>query len=184
MWFTETALPPIVILLLIAGILFLIWSQNARALYLAGIAGCVLLSGVIYMVELTIITPKEEVENSIRGIAAAAVDGDIDRTVAFVSNNSRDVSTAIRTAMTLVDVHEGLSIKDMEIEMVANNSQANADFRANGMFSLKGSGMEQHAATRWLFSWRKEAGQWKVVKLDRLDPMGGKPINIMAHQSN
>lgn len=184
MWFTETAIPPIAILLLVAGGFLLAWSNNNRILYLGGIVGCLLLCGVVYAIEVAIVTPREEVEESVRSIAMAAVDGDIDRTVAHVSNHAPDVSQAIRGAMTFVDVHEGLSVKDFEIKMKSSNSQAEADFRANGMFSLQGSEIEQHAATRWLFTWRKEGGQWKVTKLQRLDPMKGEPIQLMARQSN
>lgn len=64
--------------------------------------------------------------------------------------------------------------------MMGEDTQAVSHFRANGTVVPENYG-DQHVATRWEVSWRKEAGEWKVYKIVRLNPITGEPINLLSH---
>ena len=62
MWFTETAIPPMVICSAIAAILFILWYQRRLGKFLIGSLLMVLVTVGFYVLEQSIVTPRERVE--------------------------------------------------------------------------------------------------------------------------
>lgn len=178
MWFTETPWPPIVGLLIIAGILFILWAQSSRGIYVGIILLIFLACGGTWYVEKIIITPKEEIEAVVQGIANACETNDIPSTLEFVSVNAPDLRSKISQGMGMAKVKSGITIRDVEIKMAAQNSRAVSHFRANGYLTV--FNQEQYVATRWLATWQREDNRWKLIKAKRLHPIKNEEIDFRA----
>jgi hypothetical protein len=182
MWLTEDPWPPAVTLLITAAILAIVWSRNGRVLFLGIAAACVVLIGVAFLVEGAVVTPAEEVEAEVYAVRDAVVGDDIEGTLAFLSGTAIRERALIAAAMAVGRVQPGARITDMTVNVTAGDTLAVSHFRANGVFTGDGPviGGDHRFATRWRISWRKEAGEWKIFALDRLNPINGDTISLMS----
>ena len=201
MWFTETPWPPIFILAVIAACLAAAFSATQRSVYLAGILVLALLGGGIYFIEKQIVTEAERVEAAIYGVTDAFQDRDVERTVSYFSDNAalpddrlppflrfvaRNVSlrTVVAGAVSTIQVEDDLRITDVSVETSNNDSLAKSHFRANGSFIVPGAGNVGHQPTRWEFRWRQEAGEWRIIDVQRLDPINGEPMGVFERSAS
>lgn len=181
MWLTETPWPPSILVTILA-IITLLWGYNRShrgALIASGVL--LLLIPAIFVVERLIVTPGEEVEALVHELRDAVVSRDIDRTLSYFSEQIVAERLAIGTGMGLGYVKPDVSITDLSVS-VSQNSTAESHFRANGTFVLDtpvASG-ERHIATRWNLLWRREAGDWKIYAIDRLNPITGEVIPMLS----
>jgi ketosteroid isomerase-like protein len=168
-WFTENPWPPIVILGLVAAACLAAWSSQKRANWLVGSVVALAAAAVIYFVSQSVVTEGERVAQQVHALADAFTKKDVDRTLAFFSPQANDLRAQCRAAFAWVEFPEGLDIKDMKVTLSNENSRAVSHFRANGTVSIRGTATT-HAASRWEVTWQKEAGQWKIVEVQRLHP--------------
>lgn len=184
MWFTETPWPPAIALVVAAVLFALAWSGNRRTLY-AGLAiGALLLIPAVFLIERLIVTTAEQVEQEVHALLAAVVRDDVDATLDFFTKTALIERGLVVTGMSLGTLRPDARITDLSVEVTAEDTVAVTHFRANGTFvgrELIVSG-EHHVATRWRLSWRKEAGDWKIFEVVRLDPIKGEAINILSAQ--
>jgi len=182
MWLTETPWPPAIILLVAVVVLGLTWQRTGRMLFLALAAGSLLLIPVVFAVERALVTPAEEVEIQIIAVRDAVIRDDIPATLDFFTPTAVREKALVAAAMAAGHVQPDVRITDTDIEVKANDTVALSHFRANGTFT--GSGLviagDHRFATRWRVSWRKEAGEWKITALERLNPITGEPIGLMS----
>ena len=181
MWFTETAWPPIIILMMSAAVMLALWSTSRRALNLIAAALLLVCCGVVYVIEQQIITERERVEVAIHDMAAAFEAADTGATLEFISPRAFDLRLAVQVAIDVLEirVQDDLRITDIDIEMLNEQSRAKAHFRANGTFHVGEYGDVGHQPTRWNVTWQKEGGDWKVIDVERLDPVRGDPISLL-----
>lgn len=180
MWFTETAWPPTILMILaVAACLYFGLRRGNKKWLIAGIV-LALAIPVVFVVERSIITPGEEIEALIGELRDAVVAQDVDATLAFLSPRAIKEQVLIRTGMSLGHIKPDVDITDLDVNVTANTTAA-SHFRANGTFVLDApliSG-EKHVATRWRLLWRREAGEWKIYGIERLDPITGEVISIL-----
>ncbi|MEX0717688.1 MAG: nuclear transport factor 2 family protein [Planctomycetaceae bacterium] len=177
-WFTETPWPPIVVAGLFAAFAFIGWMGTRRGMYLVAVgviaAACV---GIFY-VERAIVTEGEVVEQHVRDLADAFRRKDPTATLEHFSAQATRERFLVAWAMAAVTVHDDLTITDMQIELAAQGSRATSHFRANGTIELLGRGILGHRPSRWLLTWQKEGGAWRIIHVEQLDPINGRPIEI------
>ena len=192
MWFTETPWPPIIILAVIAAISAAAYITTQRSWHLATVLTLAILGVVIYFVEDSIVTERERVEQSIAEMVHAFEQKDVDRVAGFFSQQWRvpielpmvrqldfiPVRFAVQQAMDLVEAEGDLRLTDVSVEMKNNDTRATSHFRVNGTFRVKNYGDVGHQPTRWEFDWQKEGGEWKVIRIERLDPINRTPMKI------
>jgi len=176
MWFTETPWPPILICSVLAVLLIAGWSANQRGSYLGGVLALVLLSGAIYVAELKIVTDAEQIEESVYGITSAFQQGDAGKTLEYVSAKAPGIRMFISSAIQLVKVDDDLRVTDVHVTMKANGSRGISHFRANATVDVRGFGNLGHQPSRWEFTWQREANQWKVIHIYRLNVFTGERI--------
>lgn len=82
-------------------------------------------------------------------------------------------------AVQNITVEQPLSLKDIRVQLQNENSVAIATFRVNGTLQFRGQ-TTGHQASQWQTVWRKEAGEWKIERLQELDPIRGDPINRLG----
>ena len=180
MWFTETAWPPIILFLILGGIFFICWAQGKKAVFIAAILACIVACIATWYIEKRIVTPSEEVETAIVGIVDACENEDIDRMLNYVSPRAKELRFLIAKGMKIVEVTGSLSARDIEIEMLAENTKARSRFRANG--TIKAMEFEQFYPSQWKVDWQQEGGEWKITSVTRLHPVNGKEMGVLEKQ--
>ena len=182
-WFTENPWPPIIILGIVAVACLAVWSSQKRGAWLIAGVVAIAAAAVLYFVARSIETEGERVAHEIHALVNAFIKKDRDRTLAFFSPQAADLRTKCEAALAWVDFPNGLDIKDVGVTMSNDNTQAVSRFRANGTVSVKGTGAS-HAPSRWEVTWRKEAGQWKIVDVQRLHPYKDEKMDFFEPRPN
>ena len=176
MWFTETPWPPILILAVIAAGFGAAFISTQRARLILPILVLAVLAIGIYVIEEQIVTERERVETSIHEVAAAFERQDMNGTLAYFSEQALLLRAIAANAVLGVQVQDDLRITDVSVELSNSESRAKSHFRANGSFSVMGFGDVGHQPTRWNVDWQKEGGEWRIVNVQRLDPINGEPF--------
>lgn len=178
-WFTETAWPPIVILLSAAGALLALFASTQRAKYLLAAIALVLPVPVIYLVERRIVTERERVEASVYGVVAAFERQDRSETLRHFSERAMLLRFAAGKALDFVQPRGRMSVTDVAITMRNQDTRALSHFRANGPIAAVGFGDVGVRTSRWEVTWQKEGGEWRIVNVQRLDPITGEPMELL-----
>ncbi len=179
MWFTENPWPPIIIFGALAAMLCLLWMSQSRRVYLVTailmFAACV---GTFFL-ERLVVTDGEQVEARIVEMTDAFRRLDVERTLDFFAAGVDEFDAPIRIGGSMIGEVHSLNIKDVQVELVSAGSRARSHFRANGVISAAGVTAQRYT-TRWLFTWQKEAGEWKVIKIQRLHPLSGEDMYLLS----
>ena len=188
MWFTETPWPPILILCVFGVLLFLGWVSQRKTGYLAGVALCLALCGLVFVVEQQIVTETERVEQRLldftaafqrdslqRGLLNAVIGGGPElESLKFLQGD--EVRRLATHALDLVDIQDDVRISDIRTKMSNKDSRAITQFRASASVTVSGfSAVRQ--PSRWELTWGKEDGEWKVLRATRLNFMSGQPMD-------
>lgn len=176
MWLTETPWPPILITLVAAVLLFAAWFSTRRGMFLVGAGLLVILCGAIYIVEQRIITEAERVEQLVLDLTSAFQQKREEQVLEMFSPTASELRATVKTAMNLVTVHEDLRITDLSVQMKAQDSRAISHFRANATISIGSHGGLGHHPSRWEITWQREADQWRIIRVERLNPVSGEPV--------
>jgi hypothetical protein len=197
MWFTETPWPPIVVCTVLGTLSLIAWRAHRRPRYLMGVPLCLVLSIAIYGLEKVIVTEREHVEIELRNLVDAFIEecetprdvwqrigmaagaGPESKTLSYISPKAEEVRRQAIGALMFVSRIEYLRITDVSTAMKASNSRAIMHFRANAGVQVPNL-YEGHHASRWELTWQREAGEWKVIRAQRLDPITGQEISILA----
>ena len=188
MWFTETPWPPILILCVFGVLLFLGWVSQRKTGYLAGVALCLALCGLVFVVEQQIVTETERVEQRLldftaafqrdsmqRGLLNAVIGGGPElESLKFLQGD--EVRRLATHALDLVDIQDDVRISDIRTKMSNKDSRAITQFRASASVSVSGYGASRQPS-RWELTWGKEDGEWKVLRATRLNFMSGQPMD-------
>jgi hypothetical protein len=196
MWFTETPWPPIIVCVVLGTLSGIAWHSQRRPLYLWGIPLCLVLSGAVYGLEKIIITERERVEIELHHLVDAFVEecetpkdvwqrmgmaagiGLESKTLSYISPKAENVRRSAVGALMFVSRIDYLRITDVSTEMKASDSRALTHFRANAGVVVPNI-YEGHHASRWELTWQREAGEWKVIRAQRLDPITGQEIGTL-----
>jgi hypothetical protein len=179
-WFTETAWPPIMILATVAGAGVAMFFTTQRVKYLAALAPLLVLGPVIYAYEQKIVTERERVEQAITGVTSAFERHELPETLVYFSANAFDLRMAAAIAMKLVQPTGPLNVTDVSVTMSSRDSRATSYFRVNGPITTADFGDVGHRTSRWELTWQKEGGEWRIVRVQRLDPISGEGMDMMA----
>ena len=188
MWFTETPWPPILIFCVFGVLLFLGWVSQRKTGYLAGVALCLALCGLVFVVEQQIVTETERVEQRLldftaafqrdslqRGLLNAVIGGGPElESLKFLQGD--EVRRLATHALDLVDIQDDVRISDIRTKMSNKDSRAITQFRASASVTVSGYGAVRQPS-RWELTWGKEDGEWKVLRATRLNFMSGQPMD-------
>lgn len=189
MWFTETPWPPIVGLCVIGVLLFLGWLSQRKTVFLAWVALCVALCGIVFVAEQQIVTPRERVELRLlefaaafqrdsmqQGVVNALIPGPAPACLSFISASADTTRQLAQYALNFVDLPEPARISDVRTTMSNNDSRAITHFRASATVRAGGYADGVHHPSRWELTWQREQGDWKIVRVTRLHFMTGEPL--------
>lgn len=189
MWFTETPWPPILGFIVIGVLLFLGWMSQRKAIFLAGVALCVALCGIVFVVEQQIVTERERVEQQLldfavafqrdsmqQGLVNLLIPGPEPESLRYISASATGTRGLAVAALNFVDLPEPVRISDVRSTLSNNDSRAITQFRATAMVRAGGNAEAFQHPTRWELTWQREQGDWKIVRATRLNIMNGTPV--------
>jgi len=179
-WFTESAWPPIMILATAAGAGVALFFTTQRVKYLAALLPLMIFGPVIYAYEQRTVTERERVETAVYDVVAAFQREDRPGTLAYFSASDRQLRGRCTWAMDFVQPNGDLSVTDVSISMGNRNNRAVARFRVTGPIKIMSIGDVGTRASRWELTWQKEGGEWRIIGLQRLDPISGEPMELMT----
>ena len=189
MWFTETPWPPIIGLCVVGVLLFLGWVSQRNKVFLAGVAICVALCGIVFVVEQQIVTERERVEQTLldfattfqedsmrQGFANLVIPGPEPASLSFISASAEGTRRMASAALNFVDIPEPVRISDVRTTMSNNDSRAVTQFRASATVRAGGYPDGVHQPTRWELTWQRENEEWKILRATRLNFMSGEAL--------
>lgn len=176
MWFTENPWPPMILAGLGALICYGLWNNDRRNLYFILTFVFLAMTGIIYAVERAIVTDGEKLHQEVVVLCDQFRKRD-PATLSHFSATASDLKALCQTAMDTVEIGDDLRLTDFNTKLTNQNSRASVHFRANATISV--SGFRQHYPFRCILGFQKEAGDWKIVDVQRLDPIKGDQIGVM-----
>jgi ketosteroid isomerase-like protein len=181
-WFTETPWPLIVILGIAACACLAVWTSQKRGIWLIAVAILAADAVAVFVIEKSVVTEAERVEQQVFDLTGAFQRKDRDRVLSFFSLQAPELRKMANDALDLVDFPNGIDVKDVSVRMSNENTRAVSHFRANGTVSVKG--FAQYSASRWEVTWQKEGNDWKIVEVIRLDPVKDEKMQILERRPN
>lgn len=177
-WFTESAWPPIMILATgaVAGVAMFFTTQRVK--YLLAVLPLIIFGPMIYAYERRTITERERVEAAVIGVVRAFEHEDRAGTLAFFSARHHELRRMANDTMDLVQPAGAFSVTDMSVTMLSRDSRALSRFRVTGPIKVLEFGDVGTRPSRWELTWQKEGGDWKIIDLQRLDPVSGERMDI------
>ena len=192
MWFTEDAWSPIILCIVACVIFFIAWSTTRKSKLLIAIPLLLLAAVTIFFVEKAIETPLEKLEATLFDLVDTFVqesqntqpapnmsEDDVAARVRsddfFTEGNEADRKRVIR-GLLLVSVSDDVSVKDVELDVTSDFTQATARFRVNG--TVAAGAFSGHRVSYWEMHWKMTIEGWKITRTIMLDPVNGseKPI--------
>lgn len=181
MWFTENAWPPMLIAGLAALVCLALWNSNRRGLHLAAALVCLLLCAGFYFLERAIVTEGERLQQIVVSLCNDFREKD-PATGGYFSKAAPEYKALVLLAMSMVEVHEDLRLTDFQTTLTNQNSRGTVHFRANATLSLAGHGNVGHQPARIMLTFQREQGEWKIIEVERLHPLTGEKMQMLAQQ--
>ena len=179
MWFTENPWIP----MLISGVCglswLLVWNSQRHNLQFYLALAFFGLTGLIYVVERAIVTEGERLQQDVvlmcdqfRHRDAATFD--------HFSDSVSDWKSICKLAMETVEIHDDLHLTDFQTSITDGETNAKVHFRANA--TITAFGTTAHHPFRCVLTYQKENGIWKIIDVQRLDPIRGDAMAVMEHR--
>ena len=176
--FSESYWPGIALCGIFAMLFLMIWNVTQKRRFMYASYACIAVSPLFVLFDRAQVTEREKIEQAVVSMTNHFRLGEIDRVVSWVSPDHKEVEAAIRGASKLVSVKSDIRLTDMRVELLADNSIGKIDFRANTELAVNGAGDVGRHPTRWLLTWHKEGGEWKLVQIERKNPLTGEIVGV------
>ncbi len=181
MWFTENPWPPIVISALIALVFLGMWNSNRRGLHLVIALGFIGLCFVLYPLERSIITEGERVQLRVEQLCYDFRDKKDIR--GYVSDTREDLKTLFEEAGQLITIQSDLRLSDFSTRLLNEGQRATVHFRANATVRIRDAGDVGYQPARLILTLEREKGEWKIIEVERLNPINGKRMGTLEQSA-
>ncbi|MBC8116786.1 MAG: hypothetical protein H7062_20515 [Candidatus Saccharimonas sp.] len=182
MWFTENAWPPMLIAGLAALVCLALWNSNRRRLHLVAAFVCLLLCAGFYFLERAIVTEGERLQQIVVSLCDDFRNKRVAETVNYFSDAAPELKVFVQGAMVMVTVHDDLRLTDFSTNLTNQNSRGTVHFRANATLTHIIQGNVGHFPARFVLTFRREKGEWKIIEVERLNPLTGERMQLLATQ--
>lgn len=182
MWFTENAWPPMLIAGLAALVCLALWNSNRRGLHLAAALVCLLLCAGFYFLERAIVTEGERLQQIVVSLCNDFRGKKVAETTSHFSNAAFKEKALVLAAMAMAEVHDDLRLTDFQSNLMNQNSRGTVHFRANATISVVGQGNVGHYPARFVLTFQREQGEWKIIEVERLHPLTGEKMQMLARE--
>lgn len=165
------AMGGLTIAILIGGFL-----QTQRKQLLLGVVGAAAFVAVLFVVERMVVTPNEEVTQTLHEIAADLQINNIEGVVRHIASTAPELERDARARLRGVTLEQVKIKRNLEIDVTppSNPSAANARFNCVVIGSDKSGVMgKRHGAFFFDVNFKKEQGSWRVASYEMKDPREG-----------
>ena len=177
-WITETPVPGMLLLLGLAAVSWLVGVANRGRFAL----GCVLLAGLLYVVEDAIVTSAEMLDMQLEALRQGFIAESEEQVFAQISPAAPELCELAKNGLRMVHVSPLLHIQDVQVTPAADGQTAEVLLRANGPLTMRQNDTLVRVSTRWKTSWRQEDGSWKLFRVQRLNPVTGEEMAVLSAQ--
>jgi hypothetical protein len=179
MWFLEEAWPPAIVAMILAVVNLAVWYQHQKPVVLLPMVLWLGLGIAAFTVDARVVTERERVQAAIPQLIVDFRAKDRDKFLAHFSPDAPLLHGIALMALQKVELGADASLRDVSVEMQANDTRAKSRFRVQGTvtFDTINAGT---VPTRWEVGWRREEGLWKILTVTRLNPLKDEPIEILA----
>ena len=172
--------------MLIAGLAALVflalWNSNRRGRHLVAALVCLLLCVSFYFLERAIVTEGERLQQLVVSLCTDFRNKKAE-TVNYFSDAAPELKILVLGAMTMIGVHEDLRLTDFSTHLTNQNSRGTVHFRANATLSVMGHGEVGHQPARFVLTFRREKNEWKIIEIERLHPLTGERMQMLAREA-
>jgi len=187
MWFVETPWPPIAICVAGSIGLFFYWTYSQKhKIYLLASLGMIVAAVGIFFIERQIVTERELIEDSLLGMTSAFKEGDVEKTLTFISHDAENLLRArVGGAMLLYRIDGYLRISDISVRNEEDKTMISR-FRASGFISKRIGAGGSRFSTLWEFRWKKNEteNRWQIVSIQRFHPISEEEMEFMDPDLN
>ena len=170
-WFTESALFPACVGLLLT-VVFVGLAFTSGEMVMVKIAVLIAsLTAIMVVVEVMIVTDKEQIENTIHEMAAAMQENDIDRVMSYLA--TEDLVSRARSELRGATCHFCRVTAVNEVNVAEDGQSANIDFVAYAKASNKSFPQPTPVQARVKLFFEKQPEAWKVVDFEASNPRAG-----------
>ncbi len=157
-WLAENTLPIWMFGAIALTMALVVYFQMRTNGALLGIAGVIIVTGVLLLISWLIVTPREALERSLYNLAAKVEANDVQGVLSHLapSADSR-LRNDVETLMPLVRIERARIIGSPEIEMEKGRNPTSATVRCEGVIvavnkkdGMKG-GAEDHLVLKWVY---------------------------------
>jgi len=144
-WLAENALPIWICGAIALTMATIIYFQTRTNGALLGVAGVVVVTALLLLVEHLWETPREAVERTIYELADAVERNDVPRTLAYLSPNAAlELRSDVETLMPLVTIERANIVGTPEITLTGGDDPSSAAVRVRGIIvaTIKKNGMK------------------------------------------
>ena len=165
------AIGGLTIAILIGGFL-----QTQSKRLLLGAAFIVLLIGAVFVVERMVVTPTEEVADTLHEIAADLEVNNIEGVVRHIASTSPHLEWDARSRLRGVTLERVKIKRNLEIEVAPESDPRSANARFNCVVigtDNGGTWGKRQSAFFLDVNFKKEQGSWRVASYEMKDPRAG-----------
>lgn len=182
MWFTEDSLTPCAVFGTVA-VIVLLSGLNAgrRGLAIGGLL-LLVIAGSGFAIDPLVVTDREQVETLVQSLCddfRSKRAGTVD----YFSQTAPELRGAVMAAMALVTIEDGPRLTDFQTRITNQGTRATTHFRANATISVQGYGNVGHQPSRFILTWGREAGGWKIIRVQRLHPYQEKELALLERNA-
>lgn len=177
---TENPWPLAVMSIAVGIVCGLRWLSQRHSLWLIASVVSLAVAGLAFALDAWIETPAEIVSRNVVDLCWSFQKKENEKFLSLFSPTALLPRQQAALALNLVTVHEDLRVSDIQVTTHARNSQATSRFRANASISVTQLGASNYHPSYWELDWQVEAGQWRVTKIKRLDPIKGTEVPFLS----
>jgi ketosteroid isomerase-like protein len=170
-WFTESAFFPSCIGVMLAIVFVGLAFSTGETIMLKAALVVALLITVLNVIEVSIVTDREQVENSLYDMASAMRQNDFEHVFEYLDRE--ELVQRARAELRDATCHSCNITAIKEVTVGQAGESAVADFVAFARASNKGFPSPTPIQRRIKLSMEKRSGGWKIVDFETSDPRAG-----------
>jgi hypothetical protein len=174
MWPTESPWLAAVILSSLAVLWLSLGSLRGNGKLAAAGGVCALLAAGAFVLDALVVTDRERVQEGVVAAVGAFERGDREGLLSYFSPRALCERSLAEFAVRSVTPEQPLSLKDVRVELSHEDSIAQTTFRVNGRIAFQGRSLG-HQPSQWRMTWRREGGEWRIIRVMELDPLTDEP---------
>lgn len=175
MWYGDTIWPTLVALASIAAVTGMMWWERRQPALLVAAILCFPAAVAAIAVERQIVTPREQVTQTLEQLISDFERQDVNAVVDAVSARSPQLQQLAAKALDKVQI-SNVRVTDVNVELSGEDVlRARTHFRVNADVTLSGMNRMPRQPTRWKATWEQEADRrWRMLDIEQLDPLTGE----------